>query len=279
MRIGNLEGRLALIVGDRALDVEKASGGTFGPDPQDVFRDWDGFSAWAGGQSTDTAEPFDPTALQAPVPRPPQVFGIGLNYHEHAVEAGLGFPDEPQVFTKFPSSVTGPHAEVVLPGNSVDWEVELVVVVGREAHGVGREQAWDHVAGYMVGQDISEREVQLRGPAPQFSMGKSFPGFSPTGPYLVSRDEIPDPGTLDIGCSIDGTTMQHSNTRELIFDIPELIHRLSAIVTLLPGDLIFTGTPSGIGNARTPQRFLQAGEELVSHIEDIGQIHTRFVDA
>lgn len=277
MRLGNLGERAVLIIDDRAIDIAKRSNGQFAAEPLQLLGEWASLQAWASSLAAGEGEPFDRSQLGPPVPRPPQVFGIGMNYRDHALEAGLGLPEEPVVFTKFPSCITGPHAAVALPGESVDWEVELVVVVGAGGHAIPRSRAWEYVAGFMVGQDLSEREVQLRGPAPQFSMGKSFPGFAPTGPELVTPDELNDPQALEISCHIDGETMQHSNTRELIFSAPELIARLSAAVTLLPGDLIFTGTPAGIGNTRTPQRFLHAGEKLTSSIAGIGEIRTRFV--
>jgi 2,4-diketo-3-deoxy-L-fuconate hydrolase len=277
MRIANLNGRLVLLNGDRAVDVEKASDGRFKADPQAVFDDWEAFTTWADENSGVRGDEFQISTLGAPVPRPQQVFGIGMNYRDHAEEAGLGIPEEPVVFTKFSSSITGPYDDVTLPSGSVDYEVELVVVIGTKARKVSREDAWGHVAGFMVGQDISERDVQLRGPAPQFSLGKSFPGFSPIGPALVSADEFVSPESLRITCGIDGTTLQDGNTRELIFDVPELIVRLSAIVTLLPGDLIFTGTPAGVGIGRSPKRFIRPGEELVSSIEGLGELRNRFV--
>jgi 2,4-didehydro-3-deoxy-L-rhamnonate hydrolase len=277
MRIANLNGRLVVLNGGGAVDVEKASDGRFAADPQAVFDDWEAFSTWAGENADLEGELFAAAELGAPVPRPPQVFGIGMNYRDHATEAGLDIPEEPVVFTKFPSSITGPYNEVELPSESVDYEVELVVAIGTKASKLTREEAWGHVAGFMVGQDISERDIQLRGPAPQFSMGKSFPGFSPIGPALVTRDELASPEALQISCGIDGVTLQEGTTRELIFDVPELIARLSATVTLLPGDLIFTGTPAGVGFSRSPQRFIRAGEELISSIEGLGELRNRFV--
>jgi 2-keto-4-pentenoate hydratase/2-oxohepta-3-ene-1,7-dioic acid hydratase in catechol pathway len=141
---------------------------------------------------------------------------------------------------------------------------------------VTADEAWDHVAGVTIGQDLSERETQMIGTKPQFSLGKSFPGFGPTGPWLVTPDELPDRNDLAISCALSGETMQDGRTSALIYTVPQLIERLSAIVTLLPGDLIFTGTPAGIGNARTPKRFIQPGEVLVSTIEGIGELTTRF---
>lgn len=278
MRIANLSGRLVLVTGDEtAVDVAEASDGRFGPSPMSAFEDWDAFTAWA---STVDAEgrTFSRADLGAPVPRPPQIFAIGINYREHADEAGYPPDSLPVTFTKFASSLTGPEVTVTLPEGNVDWEVELVIAIGRGGHDIAREEAWDHVAGLTVGQDLSERVAQLEGARPQFSLAKSHPGFSPTGPWLVTPDELADPADLAISCEIDGETMQESRTSRMIYDIPELIARLSAVVTLLPGDIVFTGTPSGIGNARTPKRFLQAGETLSSRIEGVGELTTRFTD-
>ncbi|MBB6390703.1 fumarylacetoacetate hydrolase family protein [Microbacterium thalassium] len=276
MRIANLAGRLALVTrGGTAVDVATASEGRFGPDPMSAYADWDAFAAWAAGADA-AGEAFDRADLGPPVPRPPQIFAIGVNYREHADEAGYPPDSLPVTFTKFPSSLTGPEATVVLPDGNVDWEVELVVVIGRGGHGIRREDAWKHVAGFTVGQDLSERVAQLAGTMPQFSLAKSHPGFSPTGPWIVTPDELDDPADLAISCAIDDEVMQDSRTSRMIYDIPELIVRLSAVATLLPGDIIFSGTPSGIGNRRAPQRFLRAGETLTSVIEGVGELTTRF---
>jgi 2-keto-4-pentenoate hydratase/2-oxohepta-3-ene-1,7-dioic acid hydratase in catechol pathway len=280
MRLANLDGRAVLIVGDRALDVEAASDGAYGPDPQALFDDWTGFAEWAPTASGDPL-PFDPEALGAPVPRPRQVIAIGVNYTEHAAEAG--YPDDslPITFTKFPSAIVGGDHVVRLPSGNVDWEVELVVAIGAEAHGVARDDAWDRVAGVTIGQDLSERVVQNEGSKPQYSLGKSFTGFGPTGPWLVTPDELPDRDDLAISCTLTAPgrppeTMQSGRTSAMIYSVPVLIERLSAIITLFPGDIVFTGTPAGVGNARTPKRFLQPDEVLVSSIEGVGELVTRF---
>lgn len=182
------------------------------------------------------------------------------------------------MFTKYVSSFSGPDTTVTIPeGGSVDWEVELVVVIGRETRGVGAGDAWNHIAGLTVGQDISERVGQLRGPAPQFGLGKSHPGFSPQGPWLVTPDHLPDPDDLELGCAIDGEGMQKGRTRDLIFPVPALVAELSRNVTLYPGDVIFTGTPAGVGAARDPKRFLAPGEQLDSWITGIGELHQTFI--
>lgn len=277
MRIGNLNDRLVLIDGQNALDVHGASEGRFGPDPQSAYADWSAFATWAAGADTSAARPFAAADLGAPVPAPRQVFAIGLNYREHALEANMGIPEQPVVFTKFPSCLAGPECEVEVLSQEIDWEAELVVVISTGGHDIALEDAWDHVAGYTIGQDLSERILQRSGPAPQFGLAKSYPNFGPTGPAVVTLDEVTNRDDLAISCAIDGETMQDGRTNDLIFPVDEIVSRLSRIVSLYPGDLIFTGTPSGVGLGRSPQRFLQPGEELVTTIEGLGELRQRFV--
>ncbi|WP_344615852.1 fumarylacetoacetate hydrolase family protein [Dactylosporangium salmoneum] len=277
MRIFNLDHRLALGVGhDRAADVEKASDGRFGADVQAVYERWDEFAGWARAYDGPGELAVEPGRLGPPVPRPPQVFAIGLNYRDHAAEAGLALPERPLVFTKFPASITGPHGNIARPAGSVDFEVELVAVIGRRAERVPAARAWEHVAGLTAGQDLSERELQSAGPTPQFSLGKSFAGFAPIGPALVTVDEFADPDDIAIGCDVNGEAMQRGRTADMIFTIPQLVEHLSAVLPLLPGDLIFTGTPKGVGIARRPPRLLQVGDELTTRIEGIGEMRHRF---
>jgi 2,4-diketo-3-deoxy-L-fuconate hydrolase len=275
MRIANLEGRLALVTDEGAIDVATASGGSLPPDPHAAFERWDELRAWAQAPQGDP-RPFDESQLGPPMPRPRQVFGIGLNYASHAAETGNPLPEFPAAFTKFPTSIAPPRATVTLPSAKVDWEIELVVVVGLHSYEVDASDAWSHVAGLTVGQDLSERKVQMRPPLPQFSLGKSYPGFGPTGPVVVTPDEFDDPDDLILHCSLNGDEVQRGRTDDLIFSVPALVAHLSSIVPLLPGDLIFTGTPSGVGVSRKPPRFLAPGDELLSTIEGIGTIGTRF---
>jgi 2-keto-4-pentenoate hydratase/2-oxohepta-3-ene-1,7-dioic acid hydratase in catechol pathway len=281
MRIAVINQRLHLIQGSGAVDVHAASGGRFGPDAASAYQRWDEFTGWAASAELPGPEPFTPAALGSPSPSPRQVFGIGLNYSEHAAESGFAKPDSsPPVFTKFASCITGPYADITLPpGGHTDWEVELVVIIGRTAASVPARSAWDHVAGLSVGQDVSERILQMASTPPQFSLGKSYPGFGPVGPYLVTPDEFENPDDLELSCSINGEQMQKSRTRELIFGVPELIEQLSRVTPLLPGDIIFTGTPSGVGLGRSPQRWLAPGDVLTSYIEGIGEMSHRFVAA
>lgn len=279
MRLVNLDGRLGLDVAGRFVDLELHSGKRFSADPMSAFRDWDAIKRWAGEQSTGDAGPIvDPAKLGAPVPNPAQVFAIGLNYRDHAQEANLPIPDVPMVFTKFPSCIVGPNADVPLTGDRVDWEVEQVVVIGREAEGVTAAHAWDYVAGMTAGQDISDRRLQFSSKPPQFSLGKSATNFGPTGPALVSLDEFPDPDAIALRCWVAGEQMQESNTSNLIFSVPQLIEYISRFCLLLPGDLIFTGTPGGVGSVRDPRRYLAPGELIETEIEGIGRLSNRCVD-
>ena len=182
------------------------------------------------------------------------------------------------VFTKFPNCLVGPRADVELSSDFVDWEVELVVVIGRGGRRIPQSRAFEHVAGYCVGQDISDRRIQLTDKPPQFSMGKSIDTFGPIGPALVSIDAFADPNNLALTCDVAGERMQDARTSDLIFSVPELIAFLSSMCTLEPGDLIFTGTPSGVGSTRNPRRYLKPGEEIVSTIEHVGTLVNRCVE-
>lgn len=278
MRLINPDGRLALERGGMAIDVEGASGGQFSPEFQDALERWDEFRSWAGTLDDAEGRPFDPLHLHAPVGTPRQIFAIGLNYRSHAEETGLEIPESPMVFTKFASSITGPYDDIVMPPGSVDWEVELVAVIGRRSEKVAVENAWDHVAGVTVGQDLSERELQVKPPAPQqFSLAKSYPGFAPLGPALVTPDEFANPDDLEVSCSIGDEVVQKSRTGDLIFPVPALVSYLSGILPLLPGDVIFTGTPSGIGFALDPPRYLRHGELLQTSVEGVGTMRNRML--
>src|SRR3954454_17263361 len=214
MHLGNLDGRLCLISGGRALDVERASDGRFGSDAQAMYDDWDAFADWAAGADLAAAEPFS-AALGPPVPRPRQVFALGLNYALHAREAGFELPPMPLVFTKFPSCLVGDAATVHVATEKVDWEVELVAVIGRRAESVSPERAWEHVAGVTVGQDLSARDVQMLGSPPQFSIGHPFPGFGPTGPWVTTVEALPARDDLAIACSVNGERVQGDRTSSM----------------------------------------------------------------
>lgn len=282
MRLANISGRAAIVVGDgRAVDVEEASGGRFGPDPQALYAVWPAFVEWAGTLDGTADEgslrSFEPPDLGPPAPRPGQVFAIGLNYREHAREVGADLPEEPVVFTKFRSCLTGPVSEVAACP-TMDWEAELVVIIGREARAVAAADAWDHVAGLAVGQDLSHRAMQGSGPVPQqWSLAKSLPGFGPIGPWLVTPDELPDRDALAIETVVNGEVRQSSRTDDLIFSVPALVEHLSGILTLEPGDIVFTGTPAGVAVGRPDKPWLRPGDEVVTRIEGIGELRQSIV--
>jgi 2-keto-4-pentenoate hydratase/2-oxohepta-3-ene-1,7-dioic acid hydratase in catechol pathway len=215
--------------------------------------------------------------LLAPIPTPPRIFGIGVNYAEHAKESQTETQKVPTVFIVLSSSVVGPGEDVILPKASakVDYEAELAVVIGKAGYQVPADRAMEHVFGYTIMNDVSARDVQRA--TTQWSLGKSFPTFAPMGPWVVSKDEVPDPHALQISLTIGGEKLQNSNTSLLIFKIPELIEYISGIVPLQVGDVISTGTPAGVGMGRTPQRWLKAGEEMVIEIAGIGQLRNTLV--
>lgn len=232
-----------------------------------------------GWQTALAVEP-KPTLLQ-PVPAPEKVICIGLNYRDHAKETNAAIPTEPVVFSKFPSALSGPYDPIVLPAIAfeVDYEAELVVVIGKTTRQVSVDQAMKSVFGYCCGHDVSARDWQKGKPGGQWLLGKTFDTFAPIGPAITLRSAVPDPGKLAIKMSINGEVLQESNTSELIFSIPELISYVSQVVTLRPGDLIFTGTPAGVGAARKPPRFLKPNDLCRVEIEGLGAIENRCVSA
>ena len=242
------------MVPDGVVDV---AGGGFPEDPMACIRRWEEVAAWGGRDAPAPTGPLVESRLTCPVPSPSQVFAIGLNYRAHAEETGSTVPSQPLTFTKFPSCLAGPRSDITLVPGSVDWEVELVLVVG---------------AGCTVGQDVSERQLQRAGKPPQFSLAKSHRGFGPIGPWVT--DEV-DPADLAISCALNGEVVQASRTSDMVFGPAELLAYLVGICDLRAGDLIFTGTPSGVGMGRTPPRFLETGDVLVSTIEHVGTMVNR----
>jgi len=275
MRIASVKGRAALVLGDEVADIETASGGAFGADPMSPYADWTAFREFADSVTAGTG-PLVEGDLDCPVPRPAQVFAIGLNYRSHAEESGMELPTVPATFTKFPASLSGPFSDVDVSNGTADWEVELVAVIGRQAENVAEADAWEHVAGLTVGQDVSDRVLQFAAGS-QFSLGKSRKGYGPLGPVVVTPDEFDDPDDLALGCSVGGEKMQDARTNDLVFGVPRLVADLSAILPLWPGDIIFTGTPAGIGATRQPPRFLRAGDVIESWVENIGTIRNRCI--
>jgi 2-keto-4-pentenoate hydratase/2-oxohepta-3-ene-1,7-dioic acid hydratase in catechol pathway len=280
MRIANHAGRLVLVNADgRGIDVETASDGIFSSDVQAAYDRWAELRRWAERVEDEAARPLRPAALGLPVPRPRQVFAIGANYSDHVGETGRETPSDLAVFTKFPSCLTGPYDAVAIPSDKVDYEAELVVVIGCHTRHVTPEEAWSHVAGLAVGQDISERTLQRTSPRNQYCLAKSLPTFGPVGPFVVTPDELGDPDDLAIRCEVNGEVVQDGRTKQMIFSVPEIVARLSQLCILLPGDLIFTGTPSGVGSLRTPPRFLSVGDVVGTEIEGLGRMENHCVPA
>nr|CCB83784.1 putative 2-hydroxyhepta-2,4-diene-1,7-dioateisomerase / 5-carboxymethyl-2-oxo-hex-3-ene-1,7-dioatedecarboxylase [Lactiplantibacillus pentosus MP-10] len=220
-----------------------------------------------------SVETFKPEDLAAPVTQPRQIFAVGMNYRDHSEEIHITLPKVPSIFTKFSSSLAPANVAVTAHGPKTDWETELVIMIGRGGREIPVADAMSHVAGVMVGEDLSDRDVQFENDNPQFSMGKSFENYAPVGPWLTTVDELANLDDEVITTTVNGQTMQQAPLRQLIFKVPDLVHYLSTVCDLQPGDLIFTGTPSGTGVGRDPQVFLKSGDQLTGHITHLGTLN------
>lgn len=277
-RLANVDGRASLVIGDQYHDLERLSAGELGPDPMEALAHLEQLATWSAAAATRTPDgALADVTLGPPVPRPQKSFAVGLNYQAHADEGNMAVPDAPLVFTKFPSCLVGPTAAVQMRSDFCDYEGELVVVIGTGGKDIAPADAWRHVAGLTVGQDISDRVAQFAAKPPHFDLGKSFDTFGPLGPVLVSVDEVADRDDLRIVTTVNGEVRQDATTAEMIFDVPTLISYLSHITTLVTGDIIFTGTPDGIGAARGA--FLADGDVITTTIDGIGTITNRCVRA
>lgn len=279
MRIANLQGRASLVVAHGFVDIAIASDGVFGPDVKDVVAELDRFSNWYVAQeysepsADEMAQLESDERLTAVIDSPRQVFAAGLNYRQHAHELGLPNPERPMFFTKYPSCLTGQHAAIPIVSSTTDWEAELVVIIGTGGRSIAVDRALHHVAGFTVGQDISDRGLQMAGAPAQFSLGKSWENFGPIGPWITTLDDIASPHDLAIQSWVSGQLMQDSRTSDMVFSIPELVSYLSKVVHLYPGDIIFTGSPHGVGQGQKPPRFLQVGDTITTTIEGLGTLH------
>ena len=271
-RLATIDGRSAFQFDDGFVDVARVAGDESLSSPMAAIARFTELHALAEKAAIQPRIQGTPGIC---VPKPSKVFGIGLNYKSHAAESNMELPPAPLTFTKFPSCLAGPTADIELSGDTVDWEVELVVVIGRGGRRIARDAAWAHVAGITLGQDISDRVVQTTGKPPQFSLGKSFDTYGPIGPVMVSVDGFADPDDIGLWCDVSGERMQEARSRDLIFDVPYLVSYLSGICTLEAGDLIFTGTPDGVGMARG--RLLKDGDVIDSGAEVIGSLRNRCV--
>lgn len=276
-RLGNVADR-AVLVDEEGLwyDLAGLTGEDRFADPMAALGALDVVRAAADGlASAPPGGRREDVVLGPPVPRPRQCFAVGLNYHSHAEESGLAVPPAPLVFTKFPGCLVGPTADIELRAATVDFEVELVAVIGPGGRDIAAADAWGHVAGLTVGQDISDRALQFASSPPHFDLGKSRDGYGPIGPMVVSTDLVAHPADLALSCSVNGEVRQEDRTSGLIVDVPTLIEYLSGVLTLFPGDLLFTGTPAGVG--MTDGRFLAPGDVLESTIESLGTLRNRCV--
>ncbi|AOG31978.1 fumarylacetoacetate hydrolase family protein [Lactiplantibacillus plantarum] len=227
----------------------------------------------AADRKLGSLETFAPQELAAPITAPQQIFAVGMNYRDHSAEIHITLPKVPSIFTKFSSSLAPANVTVATHGPETDWETELVVMIGKGGRDIATADAMAHVAGVMVGEDLSDRAVQFENDNPQFSMGKSFENYAPVGPWLTTVDELANLDDEVITTTVNGQTMQQASLSQLIFKVPDLVHYLSTVCELQPGDLIFTGTPSGTGVGRNPQVFLQAGDQLCGQITHLGTLN------
>jgi 2-keto-4-pentenoate hydratase/2-oxohepta-3-ene-1,7-dioic acid hydratase in catechol pathway len=278
MRIATYEGRLVVVTGGEgheiAHDVEKNSAGRFGPEPQAIYEDWDAFTGWAAGARWEGGVPVRPDGLGSPAPAPRQVFGIGLNYRDHAAETGAAIPTEPVVFMKASNTMVGPADDVPVPRGSTktDWEVELGVVLGAPARYLETpEQGLAAVAGYAVSNDVSEREFQIERGG-QWDKGKSCEAFNPFGPWLVPADEVGDPQDLALRLWVNGSLRQDGTTADMVFGVGHLIWYLSQFMVLEAGDVVNTGTPAGVAMGQPePKPYLRAGDVVELDIAGLGR--------
>ena len=267
--LANVGGRGALVDGDHYYDLEELADGALSPDPMAALTTPDLLAELASGLGGRQPTGLVTEAtLGPPVPRPRNSYGVGLNYRSHAEEASMEIPDVPLVFTKFPSCITGPFDEVRLRSDRCDYEGELVVVVGPGGADIDPADAWDHVVGLTVGQDVSDRHAQFMTQPPQFNLGKSFDTFGPIGPVVVSPDCFDDPDDLILTTHVNGEARQDDRTSNMVFPVADLVAFLSRITTLATGDIIFTGTPDGIGAAQG--LFLADGDVITTTIDGIG---------
>ena len=270
-KLANIAGRAALVEGENYYDLETISNGNFDEDTTNALKNLDGLKALSSELSKATPSGILKDAnIDAPVSAPKNCYAVGLNYRNHAEEAGMDIPSAPMVFTKHTTCLVGPNANIEMRSDHVDYEAELVAVIGMPGKDISKDKAWDHVAGLCVGQDVSDRTVQFSSKPPQFNLGKSFDTFGPMGPYLVSPDALKDKDSLHIECKVNEEIRQKDNTNDLIFNVASIISYLSEIVTLNTGDVIFTGTPGGVGVMEG--KFLKEGDTITTSIEGIGTL-------
>ena len=268
-QLANIAGRAVLVADGAYHDLSRLSGGAFSGDMTEAIERHGELHALNENLDAALADGLlEGADLGPPSPAPSKAFGIGLNYRAHAEESNMEIPEYPPTFAKFPSCISGPNDDIVLRGTAVDYEVEVVVIIGTAGRDISQADSWSHVAGVTGGQDVSDRRVQFHATPPQFALGKSFDTYGPIGPLLVSVDSFENPDDIGLSCGVSGDPRQSSRTSDLIFDVPTIIEYLSGICTLNVGDVIFTGTPAGVGAPK--RQFLGEGDVVVSTFEGIG---------
>ncbi len=278
MRIANVDGRAVIVLDEGFVDVAAASNGRFGTSTRALLGQLDDLRTWFAEASPALSETIQRDDLEASgrlgpvVAEPSQIFAVGLNYRTHAAEMGLTPPPQPMIFAKFASSLAGANVTFPIVSPRTDWEAELVLVVGSGGRDIAVEDALGALAGYCVGQDISDRDLQLAGSPAQFSLGKSHRNFAPVGPWITTSDEVANPNDLEIECRVNGVTFQDSNTHDMVFSVPEIVSYVSTVCELRPGDLIFTGSPHGVGQGQKPPVFLRSGDHVVTTIAGLGSL-------
>ena len=281
LRLANLKGRAQFIVGDisspRAIDVATASNNSLSADPMQCFAHWDVLKKLAATLDASAGTLVAIADLSCPVPHPRQMFAVGLNYRKHAAEMGSPLPPLPLVFAKFQSSLNTPTGNIEILSDTVDYESELVIIVGKGGRHIDEASAWDHVAGLCVGQDVSDRGLQYMGTPPQFSLGKSRVGYSPIGPWVTDMSNNDKRDDLQLGCTVNGEQRQDTQTSDMIFGIAHIVAYMSTIVELFPGDVIYTGSPFGVGHGRKPQVYLKPGDVVETTLEGVGTITNRCI--
>lgn len=275
-KLANIKGRAALLNEESFYDLEKISEGNLSHDTTNALFHLEELDELSNKlNDLEATGKISEAEFDAPVSFPKNCYAVGLNYRNHAEEANMTIPEVPMVFTKHTSCLVGATADVEMRSNYVDYEAELVVVIGLSGKDISKDQAWNHVAGLCVGQDISDRPAQFASTPPMFNLGKSFDTFGPMGPALVSPDSLPNKESLAIECKVNDEIRQNDNTDDLIFDVPTIISYLSEIVTLNTGDVIFTGTPGGVGVSQG--KFLKDGDIITTSIKGLGTLTNKCV--
>lgn len=281
LRLANLKGRAQFIVGDiaspRAIDVAVASKNSLSADPMLCFAHWDSLKKLAATLDISAGTHVAIADLSCPVPQPRQMFAVGLNYRQHAAEMGSPLPPLPLVFAKFQSSLNSPTGNIEILSDTVDYESELVIIIGKGGRHIDEAAAWDHIAGLCAGQDVSDRGLQYMGTPPQFSLGKSRVGYSPIGPWVTDMTNNDKRDDLQLGCTVNGEQRQNTQTSDMIFGIAHIVAYMSTIVELFPGDVIYTGSPFGVGHGRKPQVYLKPGDVVETTLEGVGTITNRCI--